>query len=503
MLAGMKGAPTTASTRQEPWMTAGNLSADVHETHTGLVALIGDKAFKAKKPVVTDFLDFSTAELRENACRREVFLNRRLAPESYFGVGYFSAPQGGPAEPVIVMRRYPDTARLSALVKGGGPVADDLVAIAAELARFHQGAVRGQDIDSQATEAALSARWHENLTELERYVDAVIPGEPLREISRLATRFMAGRAELFAQRIHDRRVVDGHGDLLSEDIFCLPDGPALLDCLEFDDQLRYVDGIDDAAFLAMDLEFLGRKDLADFFLDEYSRLANDTAPKSLRDFCVAYRAVVRAKVDCIRVAQGHPAAGLDARRHADIALKHLRACAIRLIVIGGGPGTGKTTMARGLAQQIGAQVISTDEVRRELQSSGVITGPAGELDAGLYSPQNVSIVYDEVLRRARALLCTGSPVILDGTWRDAKQRSRARGLANQTFSPIVEFVCTLPLGEAMERIATRGPSASDATPQIATSLGEQDLELDTFAIDTARPLTESVAEAQRICCLTI
>ena len=82
MLAGMKGAPTTASTRQEPWMTAGNLSADVHETHTGLVALIGDKAFKAKKPVVTDFLDFSTAELRENACRREVFLNRRLAPKA-------------------------------------------------------------------------------------------------------------------------------------------------------------------------------------------------------------------------------------------------------------------------------------------------------------------------------------------------------------------------------------------------------------------------------------
>ena len=202
---------------------------------------------------------------------------------------------------------------------------------------------------------------------------------------------------------------------------------------------------------------------------------NDTAPKSLRDFCVAYRAVVRAKVDCIRVAQGHPAAGARRSPTCDIALKHLRACTIRLIVIGGGPGTGKTTMARGLAQQIGAQVISTDEVRRELQSSGVITGPAGELDAGLYSPQNVSIVYDEVLRRARALLCTGSPVILDGTWRDAKQRSRARGLADQTFSPIVEFVCTLPLGEAMERIATRGPSASDATPQIATSLGEQDL----------------------------
>ena len=86
----------------------------------------------------------------------------------------------------------------------------------------------------------------------------------------------------------------------------MPEGPVLLDCLDFDDQLRYVDCIDDAAFLAMDLEFLGRKDLADYFLDTYSHFAKDDAPTSLKHFYIAYRALVRAKVDCIRFAQRIP-----------------------------------------------------------------------------------------------------------------------------------------------------------------------------------------------------
>ena len=309
---------------------------------------------------------------------------------------------------------------------------------------------------------------------------------------------------LFTERITDRRIVDGHADLLADDIFCLPDGPALLDCLEFDDHLRYIDGIDDAAFLAMDLEFLGRKDLGDHFLDEYSRRADDSAPRSLKDFYIAYRAVVRAKVDCVRVAQGHQDAAADARRHIEISLEHLRAGTVRLIVVGGGPGTGKTTLSRALAEQLGAQVLSTDEVRRELQQAGAITGSAGELDAGLYSPENVTAVYDEVLRRAQVLLGGGSTVILDGTWRDARQRERARKLADETSTPIVEFTCTVPLGEASARIQGRTESASDATPEIAAAIAEHSRgPFDGYPIDTSQPLADSVAEAQQICCLAI
>lgn len=475
----------------------------MHETHTGVVALFGKMAYKAKKPVVTDFLDFSTADLRENACLREVELNRRLAPDSYLGIGHFSPPQVGEPEPVIVMRRYSDSVRLASLVRSGASVDDHLTAIAALLARFHRSALRGQAIDDEATADALSARWHENLDELRRHVDVIIPRESLDAITRLADQFLRGREALFARRIAERRIVDGHGDLMAQDIFCTSDGPVLLDCLEFDDRLRYVDGIDDAAFLAMDLEYLGRRDLADFFLAEYTMAADDSAPRALMDFCVAYRAVVRAKVDCIRVGQGHPEALSDAHRHIGLAVDRLRSATVQLIVIGGGPGTGKTTLAHALASRVGAQVISTDEVRRELQRSAVIKGGVGDLNEGLYAPDNVAKVYDEVLRRAQSLLANGSSVILDGTWRDQRMRERAHRLAVSTSSPVVDFTCSLPLREAAERIAARGPSASDATPQIASALGEFVEYGRSFAIDTTRPLAESVEEAQRICCLAI
>src|SRR5829696_4556175 len=324
----------TTNSVSESGAFSGNLGAEVRETHTGLVVLVGDKAYKVKKSVVTDFLDFSTPDHRERACVCEYTLNSRLSPDSYFGIAHLSDPDGGPPEPVIVMRRYPDSSRLASLVKDGQPVENHLVSVAEKLARFHARAVRGGSIDACATMEAIRARWQENLDELHRHAGTVLRRASIEEVERLARQYISGRAPLFAERITDGRIVDGHADLLADDIFCMPEGPVLLDCLEFDDQLRYIDGIDDAAFLAMDLEFLGREDLGDYFLDEYSRLAGDTAPRSLKDFYIAYRALVRAKVDCVRVSQGHADAVPDARRHLDIALAHLRAGTVRLILVG-------------------------------------------------------------------------------------------------------------------------------------------------------------------------
>jgi predicted kinase len=173
-------------------------------------------------------------------------------------------------------------------------------------------------------------------------------------------------------------------------------------------------------------------------------------------------------------------------------------------MIGGGPGTGKTTLSHALGECIGAEVISTDDVRRELQQSGVITGRVGDLDVGLYAPENVSAVYREMLQRARPRLGAGRTVILDGTWRDAGERERAHALAAETASSAIEFTCTVPVREASARIAARRESSSDATPQIAAALGKVGADGTTsFSIDTARPLADSVAEAQRLCCLTL
>ncbi len=484
----------------EPWNAPGTLCPEVHETHTGVVTLLGARAYKAKKAVRTDFCDFTTVEDRDAACRRELELNRRLAPAGYEGIGYFQTPVGV-REPVVVMRRYPDAARLATLVRDGGPVEDDLAAIAALLADFHRGAARGPDIDAQATAHATAARWEENLGELRRHAGSIVAAESVDEIATRAARFLSGRDALFAQRIAQRRIVDGHGDLLTDDIFCMPEGPVLLDCLEFDDRLRYVDGLDDAAFLAMDLEFCGRPDLADRFLEAYRAEAADPAPRPLADFCVAYRAVVRAKVDCIRVTQGHADAAVDARRHLDIALRHLRSGAVRLVVIGGGPGTGKSTVARGLAHRIGARVVSTDEVRRQLRESGVLDGAPGALDTGLYAPDRVATVYDDVLRRAREMLALGWPVILDGTWREAARRELARQVARETDSEITELVCEVPIEAAARRVVARGPTFSDATPEVAAALGGAGGDWrQAHRLDTTRPLEESIADAQDRCC---
>jgi uncharacterized protein len=473
--------------------------AEVHETHTGIVLLVGDRAYKAKKPLRTDFLDFSTPDRRERACKREVELNSRLAASSYLGVGHLSDALGGPAEPVIVMRRRPDARRLATMVKRDQPVDDELAVIAEVLAEFHHEAHRGHLVDKEGKVDAVSARWQANISELERFSGVVLPNESIQQVQRLATRYLAGRAALFTQRISDARIVDGHGDLLADDIFCLDDGPALLDCLEFDDRLRYVDAIDDAAFLAMDLEFLGRKDLADYFLGHYSRLADDPAPRSLKDFYIAYRAVVRAKTDCVRFAQGVTHAAADASRHLNLAIEHLRAGSVRLTLIGGAPGTGKTTLAHALAERVGAVVISSDDVRRELQRSNVITGPTGVLDAGLYSADKTSAVYDALISRAHGQLADGRSVILDATWAEPHRRDLARELAAQTESAMLEIACSTPVATAQERVETRSSSTSDVTPHLAGVLGGRDDHWDNaHRIDTSRPLIDCTDKAEEL-----
>ena len=156
-----------------------------------------------------------------------------------------------------MMHRMPADRRLSTLVARGAPFDAALRALAHQLATFDARADRSPRIDEEGGAERLCARWADSFRQVAPFHGRVLDPDQAADIERLTLRFLGGRGPLFAARVERGCVVDGHGDLIAEDVFCLADGPRVLDCLEFDDRLRYLDRVDDAAFLAMDLERLG------------------------------------------------------------------------------------------------------------------------------------------------------------------------------------------------------------------------------------------------------
>ncbi|MBE1495650.1 aminoglycoside phosphotransferase family enzyme/predicted kinase [Amycolatopsis lexingtonensis] len=441
--------------------------ADVHETHIGAVFLVGDLAYKLKKPVDLGFLDFSARKTRERVCHREVELNRRLAPDVYLGVADVTGPDGEVLDHLVVMRRMPEDRRLSALVRRRAPLSLAIRRLARQLAAFHSRAARGPEIDADETRDAVRDRWRDSFEQVRPFHGAVLDPATALEIEALAEEFLAGREPLFERRIAEGHVVDGHGDLLADDVFCLDDGPRVLDCLEFDDRLRHVDVLDDVAFLAMDLERLDAPELGAQLLLDYREFSGDPAPPALVHHYLAYRAFVRVKVACLRHAQGDPEAAALAREYAELTLWHLRLGRVRLVLVGGEPGTGKSTIAGGLADRLGATLLQSDRLRKELAGLAPVRRPAEGYRQGLYDAGHTDATYAELVRRAGELLALGEFVVLDASWNAARHRALAAEVAGRTDTPLLAVRCQAPEETAARRITTRSGALSDATPEIA------------------------------------
>ncbi|MFJ3927078.1 AAA family ATPase [Streptomyces sp. NPDC090022] len=470
--------------------------AEVCETHTAVVFFFGDRAYKIKKPVDLTFLDYTTVEARRAACERETALNRHFAPDVYLGVGDISVPHAGAPEPLVVMRRMPAERRLSRLVREGADVDEVLRAVARLLATHHADASRTPDVDAQGTRDALSSRWEASFTQVRALSgDGHVP-DGVEEIEELVRRYLAGRERLFDMRIEQGRIVDGHGDLLAADIFCLDDGPRVLDCLEFDDHLRYVDGLDDAAFLAMDLEQLDAPESAAFFLAQYSEYSGDPAPPSLRHHYVAYRAFVRAKVSLIQARQGATGTDLAARRLITTTLRHLYASTIGLTLVGGLPGSGKSTLSGALADRLGVTLLSSDRLRKELAGIPADQPAPAAYGEGLYTPEWTAKTYAALLERASTLLSCGESVVLDATWSNAAQREAAHRLAERTSADLVALHCQVPDDMTAARLTTRAAGPSDAGLEVAAAMAEREPPwAEAVTVDTSGPLETAVARA--------
>jgi uncharacterized protein len=444
--------------------------AAVAETHSAVVFFAGPYACKLKKPVDLGFLNFTTPRSRETACQRETELNRRFAPGVYLGTAEIRGPAGVPGDHMVVMRRMPAGRRLSTLVRSGAPVTGPLRQVARKLAAAHAASPRSPRIARQGSRDALAARWNANLEQAAALAGSPLDPSGVDEVRRLAGRFLDGRDPLFERRIREGRIVDGHGDLLADDIFCLDEGPQILDCLEFDDRLRWLDGLDDAAFLAMDLEWLGAPVLAGQFTGWYAEFSADPAPPSLHHHYVAYRAFVRAKVSALRAAQGERQSAARARSLTAIALRHLHAGAVTFALIGGLPGTGKTTLAGTLASRLGFTLLSSDRIRKELAGLPPEAPAAAPWQAGIYLPASTERTYTELLARAAALLAAGESVIADASWISPRQRSAAAATAEATAADLVQLQCTAPADLAARRLLAHPGGSSDADPRIAAHM---------------------------------
>jgi predicted kinase len=253
-----------------------------------------------------------------------------------------------------------------------------------------------------------------------------------------------------------------------------------MDCIEFNERLRYGDIASDVAFLAMDLEHRGYQREADEFVSLYLEAlgADETLPVVL-NFYRAYRAFVRGKVDSMQSDEPEVApvqrgrAAERARRYFGLAREYAeRAYPQAVIMMAGLSGTGKSFVARALACRAGAALISTDAIRRERVPPQAL-GPA-PYAAGAYAPEQREAAYGEMLARARVHLTQGRSVVLDATFLTQQQRAAAVNLAAEAGVPLLAVHVVAPEDIVRNRLTAR------------TEAGVSDARWDTYVAQRAR-----------------
>ncbi|MDH3302652.1 MAG: AAA family ATPase [Acidimicrobiia bacterium] len=465
-------------------------SLGVRETHISRLFLTPDRVYKLLKPVSTPFVSFADTDERIVAATNEYELNHRLAPDVYLGTADVEE-NGRLVDRMIVMRRLPEDRQLDRLATS--PDATIRVwEVAKHVAALHAAEPPITDERSDAASVdTLARRWAENFEALEQLAGTVIDREEFETVRTLVGRYIEGRHRLFAERIAQGWVRDGHGDLRAEHVFCVDDGPRIIDCLAFRDDFRISDVLNDIAFLAMDLHRLAGPELARSLIHDYCEFTYEHHPSTLAHHYVAYRAHVRAKIAAIRLAQGDETAAEEVVAYHQLAHQHLSVGRVRLVLVGGKIGVGKSTVANGLAAAIGATWLRTDEVRK---AGGDVGPPKYNVDAQ-------DRVYRGLLEQAEVLLVRGESVVLDATWSYERRRAWARELADRTHSDLTTIQVMAPLELACQRLQIRRAVAddpSDATPELARRLDDRfETWSEAVPISSEGTITETVDAAVR------
>lgn len=458
---------------------------EVRQTHISVVFLVGDHAWKVKKPVNLGFLDFSTLEKRRRFCEEEIRLNRRTAPEVYLGVdsivrdrdgSLVVATDPGAREVVDVsvrMRRLPEEGlldgRLDRLAADPRPeeigsMRRLLVGFAPRLAAFHAACATGVGVDEHGGPDGMRRQFEANLARLEPFVGestaAVLSTRRFEWLRSGSLRRVGQDRVVLDARVRAGRVRDGHGDLHAGNL-CVVDGRILaFDAIEFDHRLRCRDVACEVAHLAMDLDRRGLAGLAEVWTRACARSTNDPGVVSVARVFRLHYAVVRALVEAIRsrdaaVGQDGRSASLSlARRYADLATGYLLPPS--LVLTCGLPGSGKSTFARAVSIPLRAHRLRSDVIRKRL--AGVELEDRRRIDRrgrSLYDERWTDATYACMLRAAQAAIARGRHVVVDAAFSKEPQRRAFIDLASRLPVPWVLVEATGDREDVRRRLEAR------------------------------------------------
>lgn len=476
------------------------------DTHVSMVFLVGDRAYKLKRAVQFSYLDFSTLKRREAACRAEVALNSRTAPDLYLGVrsitreddgAYAFDGAGTVLDYVVEMHRFDQEALFDRMAERGAlndPIMEDLSVVVAAL---HASAEQTPGFGGRASLEAEIAGNDENL--------ALAPPEmfPPELCTALVGRWRAAlvrTATALDRRDGGGKVRRCHGDLHLHNI-CLWHGrPTLFDCIEFSEHLACIDVLYDLAFLLMDLRNRGLESFANRVFNTYLDRSDESDGIAALPLMMSLRAAIRAHTGLATAhAQSDPAEARgiieQSRTYLFLAEHLLDERTPRLIAVGGLSGTGKSTIARALGPQVascpGARLLHTDVIRKGL--FGV--AKTERLGAQAYESAVNERVYELQRDEAAAYLRDGVSVIVDGVYARPGERAAIADTARNCGVPFTGLWLKAPVDVLRARIGSRRNDVSDATVAILEGQLAQDPgEIDWLAIDAAAD-AQSVARA--------
>jgi aminoglycoside phosphotransferase family enzyme/predicted kinase len=465
----------------------------VIETHISWVLLMSEFAWKIKKPVKFDFLDFSTLERRKYFCEEELRLNRRTAPELYLDVvpicGDATAPViGGDGEPIeyaVKMRRFEDERLLSRMVNEGRFKASQIDALAEHIATFHASL---PGISEELPYGRADRIRHDAIDNF-RTIERLAVGDEAQtaEVRHLHpwTQTAAERlADTFEQRRAGGFVRECHGDLHLGNIVELDSGPCLFDCIEFNAGFRWSDVISEIAFLVMDLEEHGEPKLARRLLNRYLERTGDYAGLAVLRFYLVYRAMVRAKVDAIRLGDSPQLASQrrllrrEFGTYLAVADHDSEVSPPSLIIMHGLSGSGKSHVAGQIVENSAAIRIRSDVERKRLFGLDETERVEGAAAAELYSPAASERTYGRLAELARTIIESGFPAVVDAAFLARDEREQFRRLAGDLQVPFLIVACSAPESALLERVIAREQAGRDASDAGASVLRQQ-LQRDT------------------------